>query len=225
MTILFGAALWRLFQPCALTSLIPADIHRRAREGRYDGGQLRSAVDGVIHAPCSHPGSARRGVETVLQRALERYPEARPRIISDNGPAFISREFKKFIRSTGMTHVRTSPYYPQSNGKSERLNQTAKVTTIRPRQPDSPEMARQVMTEFREYYNHQRLHSAIGFITPADMLAGHAATIWAARDQKLEAARARRRALWQDSPTKTASQDGPGSTTITTDKPRAGLQS
>ncbi len=196
MTILFGAALWRLFQPCALTSLIPADIHRRAREGRHDGGQLRSAVDGVIHAPCSHPGSARRGVETVLQRALERYPEARPRIISDNGPAFISREFKKFIRSTGMTHVRTSPYYPQSNGKSERLNQTAKVTTIRPRQPDSPEMARHVMAEFREYYNRQRPHSAIGFITPADMLAGRAPEIRAARDRKLEAVRELRRGQW-----------------------------
>ncbi|MGH7663428.1 MAG: IS3 family transposase [Gemmatimonadaceae bacterium] len=135
-------------------------------------------------------------VETVLQRALERYPEARPRIISDNGPAFISREFKEFIRITGMTHVRTSPYYPQSNGKSERLNQTAKVTTIRPRQPDSPEMARHVMAEFREYYNRQRLQGAIGFITPADMLAGRAPEIRAARDRKLEAVRELRRGQW-----------------------------
>jgi len=40
-----------------------------------------------------------------------------PRIISDNGPQFIARDFKQFIRLCGMTHVRTSPYYPQSNGK------------------------------------------------------------------------------------------------------------
>jgi hypothetical protein len=58
-------------------------------------------------------------VETILQRARENHPQARPRIISDNGPQFIAREFKEFIRIAGMTHVRTSPYYPQSNGKIE----------------------------------------------------------------------------------------------------------
>ncbi|RMH74632.1 MAG: transposase, partial [Calditrichaeota bacterium] len=44
----------------------------------------------------------------------------RPRIISDNGPQFISRAFKEFIRLSGMTHVRTSPYSPQSKGELER---------------------------------------------------------------------------------------------------------
>lgn len=48
-------------------------------------------------------------VEIVLQRALEKYPDEKPRIISDNGPQFIARDFKQFIRLTGMTHVRTSP--------------------------------------------------------------------------------------------------------------------
>jgi putative transposase len=47
----------------------------------------------------------------------ELHPEARPRIISDKGPQFIAQDFKEFIRISGMTHVRTSPYYPQSNGK------------------------------------------------------------------------------------------------------------
>lgn len=137
-------------------------------------------------------------VETVLQRACEQYPEARPRIISDNGPQFIARDFKEFIRLAGMTHVRTSPYYPQSNGKLERWHQTLKVTTIRPKAPGSLAEARRMVAAFVEYYNYRRLHSAIGFITPADMLAGRAEMIWAARDQKLEAARAHRRSVWQD---------------------------
>lgn len=151
-------------------------------------------------------------VEVVLQRAREQYPDAHPRIISDNGPQFIARDFKAFIRMAGMTHVRTSPYYPQSNGKLERYHQTLKVTTIRPKAPASVEEARRLVTTFVEYYNHQRLHSAIGFITPADMLAGRADEIWAARDQKLEAARERRRALWKDRIMTTASQDGSEST-------------
>jgi transposase InsO family protein len=50
----------------------------------------------------------------------EKFPDEHPRIISANGPQFIARDFKDFIRRTSMTHVRTSPYYPQSNGKLER---------------------------------------------------------------------------------------------------------
>jgi len=137
-----------------------------------------------------------RDVETVLQRAREKYPDAFPRIISDNGPQFIAKDFKEFIRMSGMTHVRTSPYYPQSNGKLERWHQTLKVTTIRPGAPATLDEARRLVEGFVEYYNHERLHSAIGFITPADMLAGRGAAIWQARDQKLEAARSQRRALW-----------------------------
>jgi transposase InsO family protein len=137
-------------------------------------------------------------VETILQRAREKHPEARPRIISDNGPQFLAREFKEFIRLAGMTHVRTSPYYPQSNGKIEALHKTLKVTTIRPQQPGSLAEARRVVGEFVEHYNHVRLHSAIGYVTPADKLAGRETEVWATRDQRLEAARARRAARRQE---------------------------
>ena len=140
-------------------------------------------------------------VETILQRAREAVPGVTPRIISDNGPQFVAKDFKAFIRQAGMTHVRTSPYDPQSNGQLERWHQTLKVTAIRPQAPGSPEAARRVVAEFVTYYNHHRLHSAIGFVTPADRLAGRAEAIWAARDQKLEAARARRRLEWQEGST------------------------
>jgi len=92
-----------------------------------------------------------------------------------------------------MTHVRTSPYYPQSNGKLEVWHRTLKVTTIRPKQPGSLEEARRVVAEFVEHYNNVRLHSAIGYLTPADKLAGREQEIWQARDAKLEAAREKRR--------------------------------
>ena len=65
-------------------------------------------------------------VELIVQRAIERYPCTKGRIISDNGPQFIARDFKNFVRLTGMTHVRTSTYYPQSNGKIERWHKTMK---------------------------------------------------------------------------------------------------
>jgi len=80
-------------------------------------------------------------VEVVLQRAREAFPDARPRIISDNGPQFVARDFKEFIRISGMTHVRTSPYYPQSNGKVERWHGTLKRDCLRPSVPLSIEEA------------------------------------------------------------------------------------
>ena len=132
-------------------------------------------------------------VETILQRARERYPDARPRVISDNGPQFIARDFKEYIRISGMTHVRTAPYYPQSNGKIERWHKTLKETTIRPKALGSLEEARRVVSSFVEHYNTVRLHSAIGYVTPADKLAGREQEIWKERDRKLEQAREIRR--------------------------------
>ena len=158
-------------------------------------------------------------IEIILQSAKEKYPDVKPRIISDNGPQFIARDFKAFIRLAGMTHVRTSPYYPQSNGKLERYHQTLKITTIRPQAPGSLDKARRVVAAFVRYYNHERLHSAIGFVTPADLLAGRAAEIWATRGGKLKAARDRRRTLYQQSAEETASEDAPGSTIAPRVKP------
>ena len=132
-------------------------------------------------------------VEIILQKAKEKFPEARPRIISDNGPQFIARDFKEFIRLSGMTHVRTSPYYPQSNGKLERFHKTIKGECIRPKTPLSLDDARRLVTDYIEHYNTVRLHSAIGYIAPADMLHGRDKEILEKRDQKIKAAREQRK--------------------------------
>lgn len=132
-------------------------------------------------------------VETIIQRAREQFPGEKPRIISDNGPQFIAKDFKEFIRICGMTHVRTSFYYPQSNGKMERWYQTLKGDCIRVQTPLSLDDARRLIADFVTHYNTVRLHSAIAYITPADKLAGRAETIWSARREKLAAANARRR--------------------------------
>jgi putative transposase len=131
-------------------------------------------------------------VETIIQRARERFPGVTPRIISDNGPQFIAKDFKEFIRICGMTHVRTSPYYPQSNGKLERFHRTIKGDCIRPGTPLTLEDARRLVAGYVEHYNRVRLHSAVGYVTPADKLAGREREIFAARDRKLEAARENR---------------------------------
>ena len=136
-------------------------------------------------------------IEVILQKALEKHPGVKPRIISDNGPQFIARDFQQFIRLVGITHVRTSPYYPQSNGNLERWHGSLKRECIRSACPDSVEEARRRITAFVAHYNTVRLHSAIGYITPADKLQGLEQVIFQERDRKLEEARQRRQAARQ----------------------------
>lgn len=131
--------------------------------------------------------------ELVLQRAREKHPQARPQIISDNGPQFVAKDFKEFLRLWQTTHVLTSPHYPQSNGKLERYHRTLKEQAIRPKTPLTLEDARRVVGEFVEHYNTVRLHSALGYVTPQARLEGRHLEIYAARDRKLEAAREKRR--------------------------------
>jgi len=132
-------------------------------------------------------------VEIIIQRAKEKFPWTKPRIISDNGPQFIARDFKEFIKAVGMTHVRTSVNYPQSNGKMERWFRTLKGECIRPKTPLSLEDARNVIAGFVDYYNNQRLHSAIGYIAPKDKLEGRENDIFKERDRRLELARKTRK--------------------------------
>ena len=136
-----------------------------------------------------------RDVELVIQRARELFPGTSARIISDNGPQFVSRDFKEFIRISGMSHVRTSPYYPQANGKFERFNRTIKSECIRPKTPVSLEDAKSIVAAFILEYNTKRLHSSLGFITPYDRLVGRHDEIFQAREAKLSAARARRKVV------------------------------
>ena len=138
-------------------------------------------------------------VELILQRAREQFPEVRPRIISDNGPQFIARDFKHFIRDCGMTHVRTSPNYPQSNGKIERWHKTLKSEAIRPKTPLSLEDANRVVHYFIDHYNTKRLHSAIGYVSPLDRLTGKDHSIQNLRHHRLAKAKLQRQLFHSNS--------------------------
>ena len=140
-------------------------------------------------------------IEIILQGARERFPQASPRIISDNGPQFIARDFKEFIRICGMTHVRTSPFYPESNGKIERWHQSLKAECVRPGVPLSIDDARRLVGRYVDHYNRVRLHSAIGYVAPLDKLEGREPQIFAERDHKLETARQQRQLRRQQAQT------------------------
>ena len=157
---------------------------------------LCSVLDGASRAILAwdlRPQMKESDAEIVIQRAREAFPGTKPRIITDNGPQFIAKDFKEFIRLWQTTHVFCSPHYPQSNGKLERYHRTLKEQAIRPKTPLTLDDAKRVIGDFIEHYNSVRLHAGIGYIAPWDRLAGRHTAIFAARDKKLEVARETRR--------------------------------
>ena len=105
--------------------------------------------------------------------------------ILDHGPQFVARDFRAFVRACGMTQVRTSPYYPQSNGTIESWHKTVKQECIRPKVPPNLQDTRRLVAE----YKTKRLHSGIGYITPRDRLEGRDQVIQDERLRKLAEAR------------------------------------
>ncbi len=131
-------------------------------------------------------------IQILLERARELHPKARPRIISDNGPQFIAKDFKEFIPVSGTTDVRTSPYYPNRTGKSNVGTKSRKGECIRPGTPLSLDDALRLVVGYGDHDNDVRLNSALGCITTEGMLAGHQRGIHAERDWKLQEARKQR---------------------------------
>jgi len=109
-------------------------------------------------------------VEITVQRALEKYPFAKPRLITDNGSQFISKDFAEYLKQAGLQHIRTSIAYPQSNGKIERYHRTIHEECLRTKSLIDLDDARKQIAEFIDYYNTKRLHSSLFYLTPNDFL-------------------------------------------------------
>jgi putative transposase len=117
---------------------------------------LISLFDGVsryiVHSELSET-MKELDIELVIAKEIEKHPAVKHRIISDNGPRFIANDFKAFAREYGLIHVRTSPYYPQSNGKLERWNGSLESECIRPGSPATQEEAERRIGKYLKYYN------------------------------------------------------------------------
>jgi len=95
----------------------------------------------------------------------------RTRLLSDNGPGYVSRAFGDYMRLVGIRHILASPYHPQTNGKIERYHQSIK-RDVNQTVYDVPGNLEVAISDFVSYYNYRRYHKALGNVTPADVLHG-----------------------------------------------------
>lgn len=172
---------------------------------------LLAVLDGYSRAILHHEircTMTTTDVEIVLERALATLPAdtPRPRLITDNGSQYVSAQFTQYLRTTGLSHSRTRVRHPQSNGKYERWNQTAKVECVRRMalggrdDPEALAEAQQVLARYVTHYNTTRPHSALHYLTPADYLRGpdHVTARLDTRAATYRAAALTRRAYWAE---------------------------
>jgi putative transposase len=136
-------------------------------------------------------------VEIVIQRALEKYPGKKPKIISDNGSQYVSRDFQMFLKEAGLNHIRTSPSYPQSNGKIERFHRSLEEECVRNTSMINIDDARNQIAAYVNHYNNKRLHSALYYLRPIDYLENDVDELLKIRQDKMDKAAEERRNYWE----------------------------
>lgn len=156
---------------------------------------LISIIDGYSRYIVHHELRANMqeyDIEITIQRALEKYPSYKPRIISDNGPQYISKDFAEYLKIVGLQHIRTSIAYPQSNGKIERYHRTIHEECLMKKSLINLKDAQKQITDYIEYYNTKRLHSSLYYLTPEDFLFDRVEEKLKLREDKLDEARENR---------------------------------
>jgi len=125
-------------------------------------------------------------VADFIQGALDKYPAAKGkvRIVQDNGSCYVSNEYRNMLSRNGAVEIHIAPYHPETNGKAEAMVKIVQYEAIKPNAPQLYPEAVTVMEDFDKHYNNERLHSGIGFMTPADVFFGRTQEVQRHREEQ-----------------------------------------
>lgn len=136
---------------------------------------------------------AQTAIDQLLKEKGGEIPEeGLPEVRSDNGSCYVSRDFRTVLDQHGMSHNTIQPHCPEENGIMERANRTFREALDGEELTDLYQ-ARDVMTRIIDWYNADRLHSALGYLRPIDYYRGDPDALKEARRRKMAEARHRRR--------------------------------
>ena len=106
----------------------------------------------------------------------------RPRLLSDNGSAYVSGELRDYLDKRRMGHTRGRPYHPQTQGKIERYHRTMK-NVVKLENYYFPWELEAALRDFVAYYNHERYHESLDNVTPADAYFGRKYEVLSEREK------------------------------------------
>jgi putative transposase len=149
---------------------------------------LVASMDGITVSV-----EAQTAIERLLkERGGELPPQGMPRVRSDNGSCYVSREFRGVLDEYCLGHQRIKPHCPEENGTIERSNRTLREALDGAELTDLLQ-ARDVIAGIVRWYNADRLHSALGYLRPIDYYRGDPIRLHEERRRKMAEARHRRR--------------------------------
>jgi transposase InsO family protein len=134
------------------------------------------------------PTMGANDVEETLELALEKSGlekarvRHRPRLLSDNGPAYLSKDLKKFLKRKDIDHIRGAPYHPQTQGKIERWHRSMK-NVVKLQNYYSPSQLAEAIDDFVAYYNNHRYHESLDNMTPVSFYYGNEKEVQSEREK------------------------------------------
>ena len=123
------------------------------------------------------PSMLASDVQETLDMALEKTGvekvkvRLKPRLLTDNGPCYISKDLKRYLIKRDIKHIKGTPYHPQTQGKIERYHRSIK-NVINLQNYYFPEELKKAIAEFVYYYNYERYHESLNNLIPADVFYG-----------------------------------------------------
>jgi putative transposase len=128
---------------------------------------------------------AKTGVDDVKVRH-------KPRLLSYNGPCYLSKDLKQYLEGKEIDHTRSRPYHPMTQGKIERYHRTMK-NVVKLKTYFLPWELEHEIKAFVDYYNQQRVHESLDNMTPADVFFDRHREIQTAREMVKAMTMSRRR--------------------------------
>ena len=125
----------------------------------------------IVHWELLETASA-ADVRAAVQSALKKHPGVKPRIVTDNGVQFTSKEFRKLVKEFSLTDIKIRIKHPQSNGKIERFHRALREEGLGEKELKDKYKALEIIDEWVNYYNNERLHAGINYLRPCDYYDG-----------------------------------------------------
>jgi len=125
----------------------------------------------IVHWALLESASA-ADVRAVIQSALKKHPQHKPRLVTDHGVQFTSKEFRALIKEFSLKDIKIHIKHPESNGTIERFHRSLRQEGLSDQELSDKYTAEDIISAWVEYYNHKRLHASLKYLPPHDYFTG-----------------------------------------------------